>query len=76
MNRRMFLGNLILITILLLQGCSSSTSKTAEPIVAKEEIQLAQKPPMGWNSYNCFGGNVTEAEVKDNADYMAKKLTR
>lgn len=29
---------------------------------------------MGWNSYNCFGGNVTEAEVKANADYMSEKL--
>jgi hypothetical protein len=36
--------------------------------------QLAHKPPMGWNSYNCFGGNVTEYEVKANTDYMAEKL--
>lgn len=36
--------------------------------------QLAQKPPMGWNSYNCFGSAVHEDEVKANADYMAKKL--
>jgi hypothetical protein len=34
----------------------------------------AIRPPMGWNSYDCFGGNVTEAEVKKNADYMADKL--
>lgn len=36
--------------------------------------QLAEKPPMGWNSYNCFGSAVHEDEVKANADYMAKKL--
>ena len=72
MNKRIFVGNLALLTIFLLQACSS-TPKTAEPVV-KEEIQLAQKPPMGWNSYNCFGGNVTEAEVKANADYMAENL--
>jgi alpha-galactosidase len=35
---------------------------------------VATTPPMGWNSYNCFGMNVTEAEVKANADYMAKNL--
>jgi hypothetical protein len=29
---------------------------------------------MGWNSYNCFGGNVKEAEVKANADFMAEQL--
>src|SRR3954452_7662207 len=36
--------------------------------------QLAQTPPMGWNSYNCFGSAVHEDEVKANTDYMAKNL--
>ncbi len=36
--------------------------------------QLAQTPPMGWNSYNCFGSAVHEDEVKANADYMAQHL--
>lgn len=35
---------------------------------------LAVTPPMGWNSYNCFGGNVTEEEMKQNADYIAANL--
>ncbi|MBC6491426.1 hypothetical protein BC349_10305 [Flavihumibacter stibioxidans] len=34
----------------------------------------AKTPPMGWNSWDCFGPTVTEAEVKANADYMAKHL--
>ena len=34
----------------------------------------ALTPPMGWNSYNCFGSAVHEDEVKANADYMAKNL--
>jgi hypothetical protein len=29
---------------------------------------------MGWNSWDCYGTTVTEAEVKANADYMAKHL--
>jgi alpha-galactosidase len=29
---------------------------------------LARSPPMGWNSYNKFGGKVTEAQVKAIAD--------
>lgn len=29
---------------------------------------------MGWNSWDCFGTGVTEAEVKANADYMAEHL--
>ena len=36
--------------------------------------QVAQTPPMGWNSYNCFGSAVHEDEVKSNADYVAKNL--
>jgi len=31
-------------------------------------------PPMGWNSWDCYGPTVTEAEVKANADYMAEHL--
>ncbi len=34
----------------------------------------AETPPMGWNSYNCYGAAVTEQEVKANAEYMAEKL--
>lgn len=34
----------------------------------------ASTPPMGWNSWDCFGPTVTEDEVKSNADYMAKNL--
>jgi alpha-galactosidase len=34
----------------------------------------AATPPMGWNSWDCFGPTVTEDEVKANADYMAEHL--
>ena len=34
----------------------------------------AQTPPMGWNSWDCFGPTVVENEVKQNADYMAEHL--
>ena len=32
------------------------------------------KPPMGWNSWDCYGASVKEEEVRRNADYMAKNL--
>ena len=38
--------------------------------------KVAQTPPMGWNSWDCFGASVREDEVKANADYMAKHLKR
>ena len=39
-----------------------------------QQTNLALTPPMGWNSYNCFGSAVHEDEVKANADFMAKNL--
>ena len=36
--------------------------------------QWASTPPMGWNSWDCYGPTVTEAEVRANADYMAENL--
>lgn len=35
---------------------------------------IAQTPPMGWNSWDCYGSAVTEAEVRQNAEYMAKHM--
>ena len=36
----------------------------------------AEKPPMGWNSWDCFATTVTEAQTKAQADYMATHLAR
>ena len=34
----------------------------------------APTPPMGWNSWDCFGTTVTEAQAREQADFMAEKL--
>jgi alpha-galactosidase len=31
-------------------------------------------PPMGWNSWDCYGAGVQESDVLANADYMAEHL--
>jgi alpha-galactosidase len=31
-------------------------------------------PPMGWNSWDCYGTTVTEQQTRANADYMAAHL--
>lgn len=36
--------------------------------------KLANTPPMGWNSWDCYGVSVTEEEVCANASYMAEHL--
>ncbi|MBR6165938.1 MAG: glycoside hydrolase family 27 protein [Clostridia bacterium] len=35
---------------------------------------IAQTPPMGWNSWDCYGSAVTEEAVLQNAEYMASVL--
>ncbi len=36
--------------------------------------EWAKTPPMGWNSWDCYGPTVVEHEVIANADYMAANL--
>jgi hypothetical protein len=33
-----------------------------------------QSPPMGWNSFDCFGSTVSENEVLANAEFLAARL--
>ncbi|MGJ1317846.1 glycoside hydrolase family 27 protein [Sphingobacterium spiritivorum] len=37
---------------------------------------FAVTPPMGWNSWDCYGPTVEEHEVKSNADYMSGYLKK
>lgn len=37
---------------------------------------VAPFPPMGWNSYDYYNTTVNEAQVRQNADYMAKNLKK
>jgi hypothetical protein len=39
-----------------------------------QRAALAPTPPMGWNSWDSYGTTVTEAQVKANADVMAREL--
>lgn len=36
--------------------------------------RIATTPPMGWNSWDCYGAAVREDEIRANADYMARHL--
>lgn len=35
---------------------------------------LIKKPPMGWNSWDCYGAGVTEDELLGNAEFMRDRL--
>ncbi len=38
----------------------------------KDEVALT--PPMGWNSWDCYGNAVNEEQLLGNAEYMAKHM--
>ncbi|GEL10987.1 Alpha galactosidase A [Flavobacterium glycines] len=71
----MKLKNKIALTLgVVLVSVASNAQKTA---FKKDEFkQWAQTPPMGWNSWDCYGSTVEEHEVKANADYMVKNLKK
>ena len=54
---------------------SCTTPKNTDTTFAKGEFkEWAKTPPMGWNSWDCYGPTVEEHEVKANTDYMAEYL--
>jgi alpha-galactosidase len=61
--------------LLLITTLGSFTGKEQNRTFKEGEFkEWAQTPPMGWNSWDCYGPTVEEHEVKSNADYMAKYL--
>ncbi len=50
---------------------ATATMLTAAPA---DFHSFAPTPPMGWNSWDCFGTTVTEQQTKAQADFMAAKL--
>lgn len=49
--------------------------RAAAPAAALDN-GIARTPPMGWNSWNTFGCNVTEADIKATADAMVSSGMR
>lgn len=41
-----------------------------------DKNKAAITPPMGWNSWDCYGAAVTEEQLLKNAEYMARNLKR
>ena len=68
---------ILVVSVLLLSisitGCAEKTgdkSNAPQSEVANEWEQLALTPPMGWNSWNSFGVNVSEQVLREVADVM------
>ena len=73
-STKMKFSNTFLLLVLLFFISSFQLKKKAEPFAKGEFKTWAQTPPMGWNSWDCYGSTVEESEVKANADYMTEKL--
>ena len=52
----------------------ATEAHAATPASQPSFYDWAPTPPMGWNSWDCFGPAATEEAVLANADYMAKHL--
>ena len=61
----MFIKAAVLLASALAVGCVNSES---------DFRSRAKTPPMGWNSWDCFGTTITEEQTKAQADAMAKLL--
>ena len=46
----------------------------AATLSAADFHDWAPTPPMGWNSFDCFGLSLTEAQAKEQAEAMVKQL--
>ncbi len=66
---------LIILLLLAAYSCKENSQTNApgsEVLSAKTDVALT--PPMGWNSYNCYGATVTEKEMMENALMMSVHL--
>lgn len=59
----------------LLSACSSSNAPAGKETYG-DFRDWALTPPMGWNSWDCYGPTVVEQEVKAAADYMSDNMSK
>ncbi len=69
--RKSFLSVLLLFIV---AACHNNNSYDSGSEALLPFQKWATTPPMGWNSWDCYGPTVVEDEVKANADYMAANL--
>lgn len=78
MRRLLVAGCLCLVGMAVLLGSDSGGRRKSRssqtPSNRVTSIDLAPTPPMGWNSWDCYGTTVREDEVRANADYLGRHL--
>ncbi len=54
----------------LTAAAQKSAAPQAPPKAQAAQPQVAQTPPMGWNSWNYFAERVTDKDIRDSADQI------
>lgn len=64
-----------LVPLLVTSLVRGDTTSSVVPTNAKAAFHSwAERPPMGWNSWDIFGTTVTEKQIREQADAMAEHL--
>ena len=65
----------VLLAAASIPGLGQGTDASAgQPPSGAGFLGWAATPPMGWNSWDAFGTTITEAQVREQADFMAAQL--
>ncbi len=77
--RRLWTLNTTSLLLLLALALCSPPLQRAEKLPARDSVQAEQAaraaiPPMGWNSWDSYGTTITEADVRRNARWIARRL--
>ncbi len=71
----MNLSRTILAAVAAFLGLSLGAALAQSPATSPPPFyDWAPAPPMGWNSWDCYGAGVNQHDTLANADYMAKHL--
>ncbi len=62
-----------ILLLLLLSGCTNNNGNKGRS-EESSSIQVAQKPPMGWNSFDAFDCRINEDQFRKTVDFMANNL--
>ncbi|WP_221032131.1 glycoside hydrolase family 27 protein [Actomonas aquatica] len=74
MFRPLRLATLSLAVLTTASVSSANASATESSPHDSTFLSWAATPPMGWNSWDCFGTTVTEPQTKAQADFMSEHL--
>ncbi|EWH09780.1 hypothetical protein DS2_10853 [Catenovulum agarivorans DS-2] len=66
------------VTALLASGCSLTDNQTQKSAKKQSNesllLEVAEKPPLGWNSFDAWGSRINEKDFRETVDFMAEHL--